>query len=1349
MNSKMTPLFPIVGIGASAGGLEAFSDLLKYLPNKTGMAFIFVMHLSADHKSVLSDLLGRRTRMQVNEAMDGMALEPDHVYVIPPDRDMSITGGKLVLVKMKGIGFRHLPVDCLFRSLAEERGNRAIGVILSGTASDGTLGAEAIKAEGGITFAQDPQSAKYDGMPQSAVAAGCIDFTLSPKKIAQELCRIAKHPVIASAKGSNVKALDVTPVKGLEGLFVILRSAKGVDFTHYKTPTMMRRILRRMVLHEFKKIKDYSTFLRDNKDEVNALYEDLLINVTDFFRDQKPFLALSKRIIPKILKNRAKDQEVRIWVPGCSSGEEAYSIAICFAEALGPRAKDIPVRIFATDLSDRSIAKARCGVYGMNIKESVSTERLKRFFIKDNDSYKVSKTLRDMCVFSKQNLFNDPPFSNLDLISCRNMLIYLQPVLQKKIFNYLHYSLRPGGFLLLGISESAGSFAKLFHVLDGKQKIFEKKHVLARTVMDVGLQYYRPKGPVLLSNAAAIMGLEPRRPAEGADMDAMIERAVLSECAPCGVLVNSDMEVVSFRGKTGRYLESSSGTPSHDIFKLAREGLLLPLRVAIHEAKRTGKRVKKAGVVAIDHGRTRDVAITVIPVPGSSEKAKPKARKASCFLVLFDETALPGGPKGRPKGSAGSVKDREYLGTIEKELAETKEYLRTVTEEHETANEELKAANEEILASNAEISILNNDFVNLLGSVNMPIIMMDVGLVIRRVTSQAEKALNIASSDIGRPINKIKLNVEIPDLDQKLSKVIESLASQEFEIQSKDGHWYSVYLKPYRTTDNKIDGVVMIFLDITGHKRAGAVLAESHIQIQNIIDNTPAIVYAFDLEERFLIINDALATLFNSTPKQMIGKRRHEFMPKHDAEWHESNDRLVLEAGKALEFEEHSQLNGRSITWLTMKFPLRDAQGRIYVVAGISTDISARKRVEEALRESEFLLREAQKVAGLGSYVLDITTGVWKSSQVLDEVFGIAEGYERSVEGWAALIHPDERVMMLDYFRHEVFGKGQAFNKEYRIIRNQDKAERWVQGFGRLESDAQGVPVKMLGTIQDITERKKAEKIALEMRAAKAAAEEAEVKLQEIQAAHEELKRTQDLLIHSEKMAAVGTLSAGVAHELNNPLTGILGIARSYIEDKDPASRDYRDLQEMVKAGERMAKIIRGMLDYSRPSIGELEELNCNSVIEAVLEFSQKIMIGHLVDVRKDFEKDLASIKVDGNKIRQVIINLVDNAVDAMEKKGVLRISTRTITVDGARFVEMGFTGSGHGIKPEDISRIFDPFFTTKRPGKGTGLGLAVVQAIIRQHGGEIFVESPPAGQETGTVFTVRLPVTFDVSRRA
>ncbi len=844
--------FPIVGVGASAGGLEAFTQMLGALPLDTGMAFVLVQHLAPKHPSLLAEILARTTAMPVMEVQNEPRVKPNRVYVIPPDRNMVISRGVLKLLPREEARGRYRPIDFFFRSLAEEQGHRAIGVILSGTATDGTLGLEAIKAEGGITFAQD-NTAQQSSMPQSAVASGCVDFVLPPDEIAREIGRIARHPFVAPDRR---KAPAGEP--DLSQILEILRKVKGVDFSLYKTSTLYRRITRRMVLHKMQELQDYARFLRKNAGEVEALYQDTLIRVTRFFRNPETFEALKAKVLPKLLKNRSGQEPLRVWVPGCSTGEEAYSIAIAFAELAAARgSSQLPVQVFATDLNEGCIDKARAGVYSRNIAHDVSPERLRRFFAEVEGSYRISKPIRDMCVFARHNLLTDPPFSQIDLISCRNLLIYLEPALQQKLVERLHYALKPAGFLLLGSSETIGSYRALFEAEDTRHKIYAKKPGTHRMVLGQPAGRYQGR---------AEPGHGPGRsqPA-GADVQTEANRILLARYAPPGVLVNAGLEILQFRGDTGPYLAPAPGKASLNLLRMTREGLLVTLRAAINKAGKDNVPVREEGVRVKADGGTREVNLEVVPVKGSSAGE-------GGFLVLFEEPAppppgsLPRGKKSRgmasqpqAKAAAGEEAVERENARLARELAATGEYLQSVIEQQEAANEELQSANEEVQSANEELQSINeeletskeeiqssneelatvndelqnrnlelnqlsNDLINLLGSVEMAIVMLGQDLRVRRFTPMAGEIFNLLPTDVGRPIGDIKLKLSVPDLEPFLAEVIDTASPREREVQDSQGRWYSLRVRPYRTLENKIEGVVILLVDVDKLKQLEEVL---------------------------------------------------------------------------------------------------------------------------------------------------------------------------------------------------------------------------------------------------------------------------------------------------------------------------------------------------------------------------------------------------------------------------------------------------------------------------------------------------------------------------------------------
>src|SRR6516162_4990372 len=580
----------IAAIGASAGGIEAFTELMSNLATDTGMAFVLVQHLDPEHHSMLTELLSKKTAMRVKEVTNGMTVEPNHVYVIPPNATMSISNHTLQLApRGEGRGL-HMSIDHFMRALAEEQGNHAIGVLLSGSGTDGTAGLAEIQAHGGVTFAQDEQSAKYDSMPRSAVAAGCVDYVLPPKTIARELARIARHPYLVRDQGPELAPAENT---GLSLVFNLLRKSTGVDFSHYRQTSILRRIHRRMVVHKIEKIDEYFKYLQSNPAEIKALYQDMLINVTSFFRNPKVFDALKAHVFGAILKNRSVEGSLRVWTPACASGEETYSVAIAILEALGDKAPQTHMQFFGTDISESSIAKARSGLYPENIQGDVSPERLRRFFTKVEGGYRISKTIRDMCIFAQHNVLNDPPFSQMDLICCRNLLIYLEPVLQSKVISLFHYAAKPGGYLVLGSSEGVGVVANLFNTEDRTYKIFSKKPSANRQLVTFSLNRQGERAAVA---PLQMPSKQPEGPWNYLEAQREFDRRLLSQYSPAAVFVNEELEIVHTRGNASRYLKLAPGRASLNILKMAREGLLFDLRKALNRCKKENVPVGKQRV---------------------------------------------------------------------------------------------------------------------------------------------------------------------------------------------------------------------------------------------------------------------------------------------------------------------------------------------------------------------------------------------------------------------------------------------------------------------------------------------------------------------------------------------------------------------------------------------------------------------------------------------------------------------------------------------------------------------------------------------------------------------------------
>jgi two-component system CheB/CheR fusion protein len=691
-NSDRAP-FPIVGIGGSAGGLEAFSALLQNLPLDLGMAYVYIQHLSPSHESFLPEIIQRKTKMKVHKVHDDMLLEKDHLYVTPANYNVSITDGRLKLHEQEKGDMLH-SIDHFLNSLAPIYQQNAIGILLSGTGTDGTLGLMSIKAEGGITFAQD-DSAHYQGMPHHAVEMGYVDFVMPPDKIAKELASLIQQPY--SVITQNEYLLDNKTE--LRKIFMIMHSRRGVDFSYYKQTTIYRRILRRMVLNRLKHLHEYAVLLRQNKNEVDALYQDLLITVTNFFREPLMYRALIEKILPALFKNRRPTDSIRIWIPGCATGEEAVSFAICILEYLGEKALTTQIQIFATDLNERAIERARSGLYPQSAVQNVSPARLRRFFMKSDGKYQVVKAIRDMCIFAPHNLLKDPPFSRMDIISCQNVLIYLESASQSKIMHAFHYALKPTGYLLLGKSESIGSATDLFEQDSKEYKVYTKKQVNRPMQFDFIFQNYSTADPP--SNQGSLI---VKSTASEPDLEKETDK-LLSHYVPASVLVNKDLEIVRFRGSTSRFLEPASGKASLHLLKMIKEDLSFELRTVLHRAKKEGRAAKKEGVLIGTNGGMQEISIEVLPLKNIG--------KENFYLIVFKENGI---TPSSPASAGESTQKPRSLGSQEKKVAaleaqlrETKETIKVMTEDFEATREELQSANEEILSSNEELQSINEE----------------------------------------------------------------------------------------------------------------------------------------------------------------------------------------------------------------------------------------------------------------------------------------------------------------------------------------------------------------------------------------------------------------------------------------------------------------------------------------------------------------------------------------------------------------------------------------------------------------------------------------------------------------
>ncbi len=929
------PRFPIVGIGASAGGLAAFEAFFSTMPadSDPGMAFVLVQHLARDHKSILADLVGRYTRMEVFEVEDGIEVRPNCAYIIPPNRDMFLAHGKLHLQEPTLARGVRLPIDFFFRSLAQDQRDRAICVVLSGTGSDGALGARAVKGEGGMVMVQTPESTEYDGMPRSAIAIGTVDFVLLPEEMPAQLLAYAGR---AFAPSVTPQTQPVTQADDLGKIFQMLQSQTGHDFSLYKRNTIMRRVERRMAVHQIDRMADYIRYLQLTRGEVDALFRDLLIGVTNFFRDSEIFEEIQKTVIPKLFEGKPAGSVVRAWVPGCSTGEEAYSLAILLREYLEEHRESYRIQVFATDIDREAIDHARAGVYPSSIVADVSPERLAHYFAPggpDNSTYRINKAIRDLVVFSEHDLIKDPPFSKLDLISCRNLLIYMSAELQQRLMPLFHYALAPGGILVLGSSESVGDAASLFEALDRTAKIYQRKAGNPGSPRVDMARISRPQPGVELSRNWP-GGVAPTK----LSLQQLTEQAVMRHFAPVGALVNERGDILYLLGRTGRYLEPAPGEATMNIFRMAREGLRGDLTIALHRAVSLGVPTRNPGLRVRSDGGTTTVNLTVVPVPPDEEIPAPPG----LFLVLLEEIAA-----AEPRSTEGAVDAvdavaeplpdlNEYILRLKQELRTKEEYLQTAVEELETSNEELRSAHEEMQSVNEEmqstneeletskeelqsvneelatvnselqtkvqdLSRSNNDMNNLLSGTGIGTIFVDHDLRILRFTPTISALINLIETDTGRPVDQIRSNLETYDgLAADIRDVLSTLAPKDLEVQAKTGEWYLLRIRPYRTLENVIEGAVITFTDISALKKAEAVVRDSQAlrRLAVVVRDSRDAIIVQDLGGRIMAWNPGAERLYGWSEAEALERSYRSLLVEVEAGQAMAELRLRAEDGK-------------------------------------------------------------------------------------------------------------------------------------------------------------------------------------------------------------------------------------------------------------------------------------------------------------------------------------------------------------------------------------------------------------------------------------------------------------------
>jgi two-component system, chemotaxis family, CheB/CheR fusion protein len=1357
--------FPVVAIGASAGGLEAYKEFFLALPVDTGMAFVLIQHLDPHHESMLAEIIAKSTKMPVEEVKSGVAVRPERVHVIPPNAQMALAGGVFQLSPRGKTPGQYLAVNFFMHSVARERKSGAIGIVLSGTGADGTAGMEEIKAEGGITFAQDPATAKYDGMPRSAIDSGCADFVLAPKAIAKELRRIQHHPYVnlgkpeeeasnaekpeAEEAGAEPQDLGLTDsdfstshARDFSAVLVQLRRAGGVDFSQYKPNTIHRRALRRMLLLKVDSLRDYAAYLKEHPEEGEKLFDDVLIPVTSFFRDFEAFEALKTQVYPAIVKDKSNKGTIRMWAPGCSTGEETYSLAMTLLEFLGDRASSFQVQIYGTDLNEKGIQKARAGIYRESIAEEISPERMARFFVKVDSGYRVNKAVRDMCVFARQNLANDPPFSQMNLVACRNLLIYVQPVLQKKIIPILHYALRPSGFLVLGSSESVSTFPELFSTVDKKNRIYAKRTVTSRVHYDFAQSYYPPQ-----STGRVFPGLPTFPSADKNELDVLAEadRVVLREHAPAGVVINSEMEIVQYRGQTTPYLAAPPGKPSVNVLKLARNGLAIELRSLIAAATKKGGTARKDGIPFEENGRKLRLNLSVAPL-GQRQPAEKGARNSHFFLVLFDDVMPPfasiveATSERRSKGRNHSDQDarglkQELVSTREalrsaieaedslkeefqsaneeilsanEELQSTNEELETSKEELQSANEELNTLNAELRNKNSELHDLSNDILNLLNSTRIPVVMLDLRRHIRRMTPAATKLAKVVPADIGRSFADIKLTLQESDmtshdLDLQITKVMDSLQPVEREVRDLEGCWHRLSILPYRTQDNKIDGAVLALQDINVVKTANEQLAKSAAFFHGIIDTVREPLLVLDHEQRVIAANQSFLDTFEVSLEQTVARTLYEL---GNRQWNIETlrrllERVLPEKEVVTDFEVNHNFEtlGLRKMLLNARRLAQPDQSQPMVLLAIE-DTTKRSEADRDLARMALIV-ECSDDAIIAKN-LDGVIQTWNRGA--ERLFGYTA--KEAVGHSITMLMPPERI------------------DEEAVILGRIRSGEHISYYEAVRRRKDGRSLDVSLTISPIVDEHGqivgASKIARDI---------------------SDRKLTEAALIKSEKLAAAGRLAAALAHEINNPLQAVTNLMELLRQSSTLSEAERSYANTAAEELGRVTHLTRQSLSFYRESTRPVA-VDLKEAVEALLSLYAKPLTAKKITVKTQFEGDGATIESYPGGVRQVLSILLVNATESLAEGGTVAIRVRKSSHrKGARVQGMRITiaDNGCGIDPENRVRIFEPFFTTKGE-RGTGLGLWVARGIIDGLHGAISLRSSVRPGKSGTSFSIFLP---------
>jgi len=1316
---------PVVGLGASAGGLQAYSAFLDAVPADCGAAFVLVHHVDPDHKSLMADLLAKHTAMPVVLAQDQSQVQADHVYVIPPNKYLEIKKGMLHLSDPTDRRGTRLPIDFFLRSLAHDLGQNAIGVILSGTGSDGSAAIREIKEQSGIVLVQEPTEAQHDGMPRNAIATGAVDYVVPVSKMPDIITNYIRHPFIQ--KGMAKKVLGENAKDSLDQIIAVLKAHSPINFELYKDGTLLRRIERRMALRHMENSSDYLALLNDSAEEARSLCADLLISVTSFFRDKEAFDHLEKNVIEGLVKSHDAGHPVRFWVPGCATGEEAYSLAMPVIEKISTLRKDVKVQIFASDVDERALTIARNGVYPDSIAEDVSAARLKRFFTKEDHSYCVTPELRDTVVFANQNILADAPFSKLDLISCRNLMIYLTPDAQERVIQMFHFALNDGGTLFLGMSETIGNHDTFFEPLSKKYRIYKRVGHARGRAFDFPV--------VQLPYTSA--DFAPARSAfqsAGNKLAELSKSLLVEHYAPAAVLINGKSECLYLEGPTDKYLRVPSGETSRDLLAMARQGLGARLSGAIRTARVEETTANETATIMRGNER---VGVTIRVHPVTLDEAK-------LYLVTFDDQ--PTTPTVLAPDEPNSGVNRQLEQELEKTRADLSKTIRdyelsteelnavneeamSMNEEFQSTNEELETSKEELQSLNEELTTLNtqlqqkidyerrmsDDLSNLLSSSGIATLFLDTEFKIMRFTPATRELFNLISKDIGRPFSDITGRLKDPDLLKDAEKVLETLVSAECEAETDDGRWFVRRILPYRTQSGKIDGVAVTFAEVSDLKALQRQTADARELAESIIRTVREPMLVLDSTFKILLVSWSFNRVFATDAADVVGQNLFEIQNR---QWDAPQLRQLLETVlpeqttvEAFDLTLDAGDLGRREMVLNARRIVGRPEDEESILISVE-DVTDSKSAQRAILDREARLSAILDAAPDAILTIDEHGIVGTFSPAAEEIFGFkaTEVLGRNVK----ILMPEH-----DGSRHDGYLEHYIKTGEKKIIgigREMDAARK----------DGSRVPIRLkvseleldgsrhfLGIIHDLTNDRKRQA---------------------------ELQRAQ-------KMEAVGQLTGGLAHDFNNLLTVVIGNLE-LLEMRTDDDKLHELINEALEASNLGAALTSQLLSFSKSQSLAPESVALNDLVETMLPLLQRTL-DQQISIKTQLADDLHATLADPGQIESAILNLAINARDAMPGGGTLSLETRNVVLDAdyaaaqvdvtpGNYVCLSVTDTGTGMSSETQQQVFEPFFTTKGPGAGSGLGLSMVYGFAKQSGGHVVIYSE-LGQ--GTSVNLFLPV--------